>query len=164
MLSTTLTLLKEHGACAEGYKTLAKALGRGYGKDTPIPLARIVETNNLVDALWTMQAVPPEQAVDRDRIERLLACDYAEHVLHLFEAKHPTDLRPRQAIEVARRFAVGDATQEELAAAWAAAEAAAWAAAGAAWAAEAAWAAAGDAGDAEREWQTARFVEAVNAG
>ena len=146
MLSTTLTLLKEHGACAEGYKTLAKALGRGYGKDTPIPLARIVETNNLVDALWTMQAVPPEQAVDRDRIERLLACDYAEHVLHLFEAKHPTDLRPRQAIEVARRFAVGDATQEELAAAGAAA-----------------WAA-GDAGDAEREWQTARFVEAVNAG
>ena len=121
MLSTTLTLLKEHGACAEGYKTLAKALGRGYGKDTPIPLARIVETNNLVDALWTMQAVPPEQAVDRDRIERLLACDYAEHVLHLFEAKHPTDLRPRQAIEVARRFAVGDATQEELAAAGAAA-------------------------------------------
>ena len=43
-----------------------------------------------------------------------LACDFAEHVLHLWEVKFPQDLRPRQAIEVSRRFARGEATAEEL--------------------------------------------------
>jgi hypothetical protein len=98
---------------------------------------------------------------------RLMACDFAEASLVYVPAGED---RPRRAIEVARRFAAGDATREELsaarAAAGAAAGAAAWAAAGAAaedaaedaaWAAaraaaeDAAWAAAGAAaGDAAR--------------
>ena len=45
---------------------------------------------------------------------RLFACDCAEDVLHVFEEKYPDDNRPRQAIEVARRFANGEATREEL--------------------------------------------------
>jgi hypothetical protein len=49
-----------------------------------------------------------------DRERRLLACDYAERVLPLFEAQYPSDDRPRQAIEVARRFANGQATEEEM--------------------------------------------------
>jgi len=113
-----------------------------------------------------------------ERTARLFACDCAEHVSHLFEQKYPEDTRPRNAIEVARRFANGEATREELTAAWAAAgdaardaaRDAAWAAAwDAAWAAasaaaraaagDAAWAAAGAAaGDAawaaEQAWQT----------
>jgi len=66
-----------------------------------------------------------------------------------------TDKRSRDAVEVAERFAEGNASREELATARDAAGAAAWAvgaavgdAAGAAWAARAARAAAGDAGDA----------------
>jgi hypothetical protein len=71
-----------------------------------------------------------------ERTARLFACDCAEHVLSLYEAKYPDDDRPRKAIEVARRYAEGTATREELAAAGAAAWAAARAAAGAAaWAA-----------------------------
>ena len=52
-----------------------------------------------------------------DRSARLFAADCAEDVLPLFEAEFPTDPRPRHAIDVARQFAVGEATKEELAAA-----------------------------------------------
>ena len=72
-----------------------------------------------------------------DSIARLFAADCAEHVLHFYEEKYPDEKRPRRAIEMARRFAKGEATSDELAAArdaaWDAARDAAW---------DAAWAAA----------------------
>ena len=48
------------------------------------------------------------------RTQRELACDFAEHVLHLFEDEYPEDDRPRKLIEVSRRFARGEATDDEL--------------------------------------------------
>ena len=101
--------------------------------------------------------------------QRLIAADFAERVLPLFEAEYPDDDRPRKAIEAARAFVRGEITKEQLDAAWAAARAAAWAAA---------WAAAGDAAaagaaawnaawaaarDAERAWQQQRIDEVVAA-
>ena len=72
---------------------------------------------------------------------RLFACDVAEDALSLADSPDPRSLT---AIEVARRFAVGNATRTELDAAGAAAWDAAWAARDAAWAAgaarDAAWA------------------------
>ena len=114
-----------------------------------------------------------------DRTTRLFAVECAERVLPLFERDRPGDSRPREALAVARRFADGQATREELAAAGAAAGAAArdaaWTAAGAAagtaaWAAasDAAWDAAWDAARAaasdtawaaERRWQNERLAE-----
>ena len=96
-----------------------------------------------------------------DRQRRHFACDCAESVLHL-----ANDPRSSEAVRVARLYADGRATDDELAAAWAAARdaardaaraaawAAAWAAASAAaraaaW--DAAWAAAWDAA-----WDAAR--------
>jgi len=89
---------------------------------------------------------------------RLLAADWAEHVLPRFEKAYPGDKRPRQAIRAARDFVAGKITAEQLARARAAARAAAGAARDAAWAAagtaaraaagaarDAAWAAAGTA-------------------
>ena len=75
-----------------------------------------------------------------ERTARLFACDCAEHVLYLYERDYPEDMRPRNAIETARRYASGQATKEELSAARAAAcdatrEAARDAARNAAWAA-----------------------------
>ena len=100
------------------------------------------------DRLW----VATQEGVLPDKTLRLFACWCAEQVLHMYEEKYPGDSRPRNAIEVARRFAVGDATEEDRDAAWAAARAAAGAAAGAAAraaagaaAGAAAWAAVGDA-------------------
>ena len=74
-----------------------------------------------------------------DRTTRLFAVECAERVLPLFERDRPGDSRPREALTVARRFADGQATREELAAAWAAARDAAWAA--------------------ERQWQNRRLAD-----
>ena len=91
-----------------------------------------------------------------ERTARLFACDCAEHVLPIFEKQCPKDTMPREAIAVARRYADGKATAEELAAARAAARAAAWAAAwDAAW--DAAW-------GAERKWQTRRLARYIQEG
>ena len=143
MIQTTFRKLHDAGACKERYRFLAKALGgiKAYGRDTPITLLQILDINGLDDALWALRACD-----DAEVFSRLLACDYAEHVLHIFEAQCPGDDRPHKAIEVARRYARGEAMEEALAAARAAAWDAAWAAAwdaarDAAWAA--AWAAAG---------------------
>jgi len=171
VIHTTFNLLREHRACEGGYKKLAKTLGgiRKYGKDTPIAFMVILDSNGIDDAVWSLRAVPKEQEAERDRIARLMACDFAEHVLHIFETTRPDDDRPRKAIEVARRYAVGEATEQELdaardaawdaardaarTAAWDAARAAAWdAARDAAWdaARAAAW-------DAERQAQVEVF-------
>ena len=60
--------------------------------------------------------------------QRLIAADFAERVLPLFEAQYPDDDRPRKAIEAARAYARGEITKEQLSAAGSAA----WSAAGAA--------------------------------
>ena len=52
-----------------------------------------------------------------ERTGRLLAADFAEHVLPVFKRHHPNDLRPRKTIETIRRFANGEATRGELGAA-----------------------------------------------
>lgn len=115
---------------------------------------------------------------------RLFACDCAEHVLPLFEKQFPDDKRPHHTIELARRYAQGQASNIELDIAGVTAAAAAWDATAvaarntafsAAWAAErdtawsvAAWLAAWVAAEAavrdvgwaaEREWQTKRLME-----
>jgi hypothetical protein len=81
--------------------------------------------------------------------------DCAEQVLPVFESQRPDDDRPRTAIEVARLFARGEATADELAAAGAVAEAARAAAEAARDAARAAAGAAAGAA-AEAAWDAAR--------
>ena len=115
--------------------------------------------------------------------QRIIAADFAEHVLPIFEADYPDDDRPRKSIEAARAYARDEITKKQRNAARAAAEAAAWAAAGdatgdaardAAWASasaaaraatrDAAWyAARATAWDAERAWQQQRIDEVVAA-
>jgi hypothetical protein len=111
-----------------------------------------------------------------ERKARLFACDCAEQVLPLYEQDYPGDMRPRQAIETARRYANGEAAVQELnaaraaaRAAWAAARVATRAATAAAWAAAegaavaAAWNAVRDttgyAARSECKWQSLRLAE-----
>lgn len=143
MLSTTFALGHKAGACTGDYKKMAKALGgiTTYGRDTPIGLDKVIEVAGLDAALWGLQCtIEPA-----DKIVGIFKCDCAEHVLANFERVFPDDKRPRNTIEVARRYYTGKATAEELSAA----ESAAWAAESAARAAE----------SAEIEWQTQHFLE-----
>ncbi len=174
-MHTTLKQLREVNACTERYTFLRKAIGPKYGDKKPITMTQILDLNGMDDCLW---AIFHTQNGAGEKLLRLFACDCAEHVLPIFEKKYPKDARPRECIAVARRYANGEASNEERAAArdaardaaraaaWAAARAArdaAWAAAWAAWDAwDAAWDArdaARDARDAETKWQVDRLRE-----
>ena len=73
---------------------------------------------------------------------RLFAADCSEDALPFWEQYHPDDMTPHTTIAIARRYARGDATYDELAAAWSAAKSAAKSAAeSAVWSAAAASAA-----------------------
>jgi len=137
------TILTHLGACTDA---------RVWAKTQPDLETAWSECKRPDWMLWLLARTTLDQ--DDPRF-RLTACDFAEAALIYVPAGED---RPRQAIEVGRRFAAGDATREELSSARSAARSAAGGAAGgAAWAAAwaAVWAAAGDAaGDAA--WAAAR--------
>lgn len=170
----TLKQLREHEACVSGYNKVVSAL-KGVEYDhkretyikfkhnEPISLLSILETNGLEDALWCLRCNDKEWARD----SRLFAVWCARQVQHLM-----TDERSLKALDVAEKFANGEASNKDLiiarsAAGDAAALASSWAAASsaagdAAWAARYARAAAGDAAWAARSaagddaWAAAR--------
>jgi hypothetical protein len=180
-ITTTLEAIRKCEPCEDGWVKLLKHLGKTKADSEPLKFSTILESNGLDDALWCLRTLPVEHYYKI----RHMAADYAERVLHIFEAAMPGDNRPRLAIEAARKFANGEIGHQERVAA----RAAAWEAAGdagaagvaagaartAAWAAraaageaageaawEAAWAAraaAGDAGAAERSLQAKLLIK-----
>ncbi|MDP2322513.1 MAG: hypothetical protein Q8N51_00595 [Gammaproteobacteria bacterium] len=117
-LTTTLNAIRKHGPCADGWQKLLTHLGKTQPDDEPVSLLTILDSNGLDDALWVLRCFP-----QHDREWRLYAVRRARQVQHLM-----TDPRSIAAIDVAERYANGEATTEELAAAGAAAWAAARAA------------------------------------
>ena len=79
-----------------------------------------------------------------EKVLRLFGVRCAREVLANYEAFVPGDTRVRDCIDVAKRFILGTATDEERSAAWSAAGSAAWSAAWSA-AGSVAWSAAGSA-------------------
>ena len=159
-----------------------------FGRRKYMTVDRLIKLDALPaeDKLWCL--LRPE--VIPEKTLHALACDFAERaLLREREAGREPDPRSWGVVEVKRLWINGHATDEELAAAWAAAweawaaaweaRAAAWEARAAAWEAAraAAWAAAGEAGEAweaagkaraaaraaareaEREWQLARVIK-----
>jgi hypothetical protein len=124
-----------------------------YGAAGLAPLQVLDLDVPAADRLWTVLRLEVLTA----RECRELVCDFAEAVLPIWQKKYPANNRPADCIEVARRFARGEATSAELAAARAAAWAAAWDAAR-----DSAWDAAGDAARAAA-WAAARAAARATA-
>ena len=153
-MTTTLNAIRAASPCHEGWTKLLKHLGKTSADDEPLPLLTVLDSNGLDDALWVLDNTKCDP-----RLARHFGAWCAEQVLPLFETAYPNDMRPRNAIAVARsddateedraaaRAAAGDAARAAGDAARAAARAAGDAARDAAWGA--AWAA-GAAGDAAR--------------
>ena len=121
-MKTTLNAIRDHHPCADGWKKLLANLGKTAADDDPLSLITILDSNGIDDALWCLRAV-----YDHDKEIRLFAVWCARQVQHLM-----TDQRSVDALDVAERFANGDATKEELDAAWVASGSAAMAASGSA--------------------------------
>ena len=138
-MKTTLNQIRDRSPCSDGWKKLLAHLSKTAADDEPLSIVTILDSNGLNDALWCLQAVK-----GHDREIRLYAVWCARQVQHLM-----TDPRSISVLDVAERFANGDATHAELASAGDAAGDATVAAAGAAAgvaavAAAAAWEAVGD--------------------
>lgn len=153
---TTLNQIRACSPCKSGWTKLLAHLGKTSADDAPLSIITVLDSNGLDDALWCLQAVK-----GRDREIRLYAVWCARQVQHLM-----TDPRSLAALDVAERFANGEATDTERAAAGATAgttagtveEDVAWSAAGAtagATVGEAAGAAAWEAARAS-VWEAAR--------
>jgi len=119
-------MLKKARACADGYQKLLKHLGGvSFDHDAPINILTILESNGVGDALWCLRATSQDCSV----VARLIAADFAESVLHIFEKENSSDDRPRKTVEAVRAFALGEVSSDEMAASWAATRcAASWAA------------------------------------
>jgi hypothetical protein len=120
---TTLKAIEKHNSCSTVWRKLLPHLGKTEADDEPLSIATILDCNGLNDALRCLRAVE-----GRDREIRLYVVWCARQAQHLM-----TDPRSVAALDVAERYANGEASDDELsAAARAAADAAAEAAARAA--------------------------------
>ena len=101
-MKTTLNKIRSHEPCADGWAKLLRHLGKTQADDEPLALAVILESNGLDDALWCLRAVD-----GHEREKRLYAVWCARRVQHLL-----TDPRSVAALDVAARYANGQATYE----------------------------------------------------
>ena len=104
MIYTTLSKIRQHSPCADGWTKLLKHLGKTRADDEPVSLLTVLVSNGLEDALWCLRAVDGHR-----REMRLFAVWCARQVQHLI-----ADPRSLAVLDVAERHANGEATDKEL--------------------------------------------------
>ena len=102
-MKTTLNAIRAHRPCADGWEKLLRHLGKTTADEEPLRIATIVQSNGLADALWCLRAVK-----GHEREIRLYAVWCARQVQHLM-----MDPRSVHALDVAERFARGEASADE---------------------------------------------------
>lgn len=110
-MKTTLNEIMSYRPCASRWKNLLAGLGKTKPDDDPLSIATILHSNGLNDALWSLRVFE-----GHEREIRLYAIWCARQVEHLM-----TDPRSVAALDVAEKYANGQATEHELAVAWSAA-------------------------------------------
>lgn len=95
--TVSLTTILAHNPCDKGLSDFKAKFGH-LDPDTPVPLLSCLESNYVPDVIWALRAVHQ----DISAIIPLIAADFAESALHIFEKKFQGDDRPRKAIEAAR--------------------------------------------------------------
>ena len=95
--TVSLNSILAQDPCDEGLEAFEEKFGH-LDPDAPVPLPACLESNSVPDVIWALRAVQQ----DISTIIPLIAADFAESVLHIFEEKFPEDDRPRKAIEAAR--------------------------------------------------------------
>ena len=103
-MKTTLNKIREYSPCAYGWQKLLAYLGKTKADDEPLDIITILDSNGLDDALWCLRAVEGHH-----KEIRLFAVWCARQVQHLMK-----DQRSLDALDVAERYANGEATKEEL--------------------------------------------------
>ena len=111
-LTTTLNKIQSLDPSSDIWEELLKGLNKTQADDEPLKIEKILKMSGIDYALWALRAVDGHQGA-----MRLYACYCARQVLPIFEKRFPDDKRPHTAIEVAERFARGQASQKELVAA-----------------------------------------------
>ena len=114
MFYTTLNKIREHSPCREGWEKLLTSLGKTKADDEPLSFKSILDSNGLDDAIWALRSIDAPEV-------RLFAVRCVRQIQHLI-----SDERSLNALDVSEMYAVGNATDEELAAAREAAWEAAW--------------------------------------
>lgn len=110
-MKITTSFLKKKNACEEGIDWVAEH--NLIGLEAKPFLEALIKADRLDWANWLIVRVLPRKGC------LAYAIYAAEQVLHIYEKKHPNDLRPRKAIEAAKKVLEKD-TKENRLAAWAA--------------------------------------------
>jgi len=106
-MKTTLAKIRAASPCPDGWEKLLRHLGKTGADDEPLSLATVLDSNGLTDATWCLRAVN-----GYNREKRLFAVWCVRQVQHLMPDKRSID-----ALDVAERYANGEATIDELVAA-----------------------------------------------
>lgn len=102
-MKTTLNQIRSHSPCIDGWKKLLSNLNKTAPDDEPLTLLTILDSNGLDHALWCLRAVE-----GHEKEKMLLSVKFARRVQHL--------MGPRSiaALDVAERYAKGEASYEEV--------------------------------------------------
>lgn len=105
MIVTTLRKIRAAHPCEPGWERLLRALNKTKADDELLPLELVLDSNGVNDAIWCLRAVDGV-----DNLARLFAVACARRVQHLLP-------NPRlwAAFDVAERYAMGEASDDELA-------------------------------------------------
>ena len=104
---TTLAKIRDYPHRKKAYKRLVESIGEleKYGADTPITFRQIYSALSYKDTLSLLRTVDPKWYP----LLQHYACDCVDAVRQLMADKRSTD-----ALDVARRYADGMATDAEL--------------------------------------------------